>query len=224
MEFALQKQAAQVLLTEGFNRMHVKPLGTPRIRACTATQALPEPREMNHCIRLRFMQVGRTTNHSEFKGSTIMSLNSMRHQRKCGLNILGGSWMLSHFSHAQMALIYAKEEHIFFLSEQQDTRGCCFIPGNMALEDEAREAGEGCSFCRATTTLLSLCHCHGPTSEFHWDVQVRHPCCSLAPAVQELGLWEFDCRAPLEARCPNSPGSKTLAAAGGTAPGWIKAA
>lgn len=30
MEFALQKQAAQVLLTEGFNRMHVKPLGTPR--------------------------------------------------------------------------------------------------------------------------------------------------------------------------------------------------
>lgn len=28
--------------------------------------------------------------------------------------------MLSHFSHAQMVLIYAKEERISFLSEQQD--------------------------------------------------------------------------------------------------------
>lgn len=71
--------------------------------------------------------------------------------------------MLSHFSHAQMALIYAKEEHIFFLSEQQDARGCCFTPviwlWKMKQERQERAAAsvelpQHCSVCVTAMDLL----------------------------------------------------------------------
>lgn len=43
-----------------------------------------------------------------------------------------------------------------FYHSSKMLQGCCFTPGIMALEEAARKAGQSCSFCRATTTLLSF--------------------------------------------------------------------
>lgn len=98
---------------------------------------------------------------------------------------LGSSQTLSHFSHAQIAFICAKEEHIFFLSQQQDAPGLLLHPGIMALEEAAREVRQGYSFCRATNTLLSFSVClnYESTSACPWGVQMKLQGCSLAPAV-----------------------------------------
>lgn len=72
-----------------------------------------------------------------------------------------------------------------FYRSSKMLQGCCFTPGIMALEEAAREAGQSCSFCRATTTLLSfsLCLYYGSTSAFPWGVKMKLQGCSLALAV-----------------------------------------
>lgn len=77
-----------------------------------------------------------------------------------------------------------KSTFSFYCSSKM-LQGRYFTPGVMGLEAAARDARQSCSFCRATSTLLSFFMrlSYRSTSAFPRDVKMKLQGCSLAPAV-----------------------------------------
>lgn len=131
--------------------------------------------DTNHCILLQFMQVGRTTKHSEFKGSTAMSSNSIRRQRKQSLVYWEAPKHYLTSAMNRWPLSVLRKSTFSFYCSSKMLQGCYFTPGIMALEAAAREARQSCSFCRATTMLLSFSMrlSYRSTSAFPRDMEVK---------------------------------------------------
>lgn len=107
-----------------------------------------------------------------------------------------------------MALIYAKEEQVFFYPSSKMLQGSCFTPGIMAPEEAAREAGQYIymdiyththiyiatdSLCRVTMLLTFSVHVYyGSTSSFPCGLKRNIQVYRMAPAVQELALACWD--------------------------------
>lgn len=128
------------------------------------------------------------------KGQSLLSWEAPKHY----LFVARHGWPLSMLRKSMFS----------FYRNSKMLQGCCFTPGIMALEEVAREAGQNCSFCRATTMLLSVSVClyYRSTSAFSLCCEDETSGLSLAPAVEEraLACWDFDCATALQALRPST--------------------